>query len=193
LAFVNGRRKVRDSSVHKPSVICIRLFGGILDDHVAFGLSPYPLSSTLRTKNTLAHKKGKLISRKPRTPSTQRMIGTRHLINRGVPLVARRIFQQQAGALSCAHSCSASQVSLNDDQEERQRPIMTAFPIALLPHHNQQRYFCAAFSPREDLDVVQKKPDKVTKSLRVLDMDVVKQILEELKSVDVNSDGRQVK
>lgn len=39
-------------------------------------------------------------------------------------------------------------------------------------------------------DTVQKSPGSVTKTLRVLDMDVVRSILEELKSVDVNSDGR---
>jgi len=32
----------------------------------------------------------------------------------------------------------------------------------------------------------------VTKTLRVLDMEVVKKILDELRSVDVNSDGRYV-
>ena len=33
-------------------------------------------------------------------------------------------------------------------------------------------------------------PGQVTKTLRVLDMDVVKKILDELKSVDANSDQR---
>jgi hypothetical protein len=33
-------------------------------------------------------------------------------------------------------------------------------------------------------------PGHVTKTLRVLDMGVVKNIMEELRSVDVNSDGR---
>jgi hypothetical protein len=36
----------------------------------------------------------------------------------------------------------------------------------------------------------QKTPGHVTRSLRVLDMDVVRKILEELKAVDVNADGR---
>jgi hypothetical protein len=39
-------------------------------------------------------------------------------------------------------------------------------------------------------DIVQSSPGRVTKSLRVLDMDTVKTILEELRSVDVNADGR---
>lgn len=44
------------------------------------------------------------------------------------------------------------------------------------------------FSSRAD--VVRSTPGHVTKQLRVLDMDVVKHILEELRSVDVNNDGR---
>jgi hypothetical protein len=45
------------------------------------------------------------------------------------------------------------------------------------------RYYSAV--PAEE-----RRPGSVTKTLRVLDMDVVKQIMEELRSVDVNSDGR---
>lgn len=37
---------------------------------------------------------------------------------------------------------------------------------------------------------IQKTPGSVTRTLRVLDMDVVKNILNELRSVDTNSDGR---
>jgi hypothetical protein len=36
----------------------------------------------------------------------------------------------------------------------------------------------------------QKSPGHITRTLRVLDMDVVRKILDELKSVDVNADGR---
>lgn len=39
-------------------------------------------------------------------------------------------------------------------------------------------------------ETTQRTPGCVTRTLRVLDMDVVRQILEELRSVDVNSDGR---
>jgi hypothetical protein len=39
-------------------------------------------------------------------------------------------------------------------------------------------------------DEVQVMPGRVTKTLRVLDMDVVERILSELKSVDTNSDER---
>jgi hypothetical protein len=39
-------------------------------------------------------------------------------------------------------------------------------------------------------ETTQKSPGHVTRTLRVLDMDVVRKILEELKSVDVNADGR---
>lgn len=39
-------------------------------------------------------------------------------------------------------------------------------------------------------ETLQKTPGHVTRSLRVLDMDVVRKILGELKSVDVNADGR---
>ena len=39
-------------------------------------------------------------------------------------------------------------------------------------------------------ETTQKTPGHVTRSLRVLDMDVVRKILDELKSVDVNADGR---
>jgi hypothetical protein len=39
-------------------------------------------------------------------------------------------------------------------------------------------------------ETTQKSPGHVTRSLRVLDMDVVRKILDELKAVDVNADGR---
>ena len=39
-------------------------------------------------------------------------------------------------------------------------------------------------------ETIQKSPGHVTRSLRVLDMDVVRKILDELKAVDVNADGR---
>ena len=39
-------------------------------------------------------------------------------------------------------------------------------------------------------ETTQKSPGHVTRTLRVLDMDVVRKILAELKSVDVNADGR---
>ena len=41
-----------------------------------------------------------------------------------------------------------------------------------------------------ELEIQQKSVGTVTKRLRVLDMDVVKKIQDELHSVDVNSDGR---
>jgi hypothetical protein len=39
-------------------------------------------------------------------------------------------------------------------------------------------------------EMKQKSPGHVTHTLRVLDMDVVRKILDELKSVDLNADGR---
>jgi hypothetical protein len=46
----------------------------------------------------------------------------------------------------------------------------------------------ACYSSRAD--IVQQSPGTVTKTLRVLDMSTVRAILEELRSVDVNADGR---
>lgn len=51
------------------------------------------------------------------------------------------------------------------------------------------RTFAAAFDPHA---VFQKEPGHVTKKLRVLHMDVVKNILAELRAVDTNSDERYV-
>jgi hypothetical protein len=51
------------------------------------------------------------------------------------------------------------------------------------------RTFAAAFDPNA---VFQKETGHVTKKLRVLNIDVVKTILSELRAVDVNSDGRYV-
>jgi hypothetical protein len=49
------------------------------------------------------------------------------------------------------------------------------------------RSFSAAIDPAA---VVTQKPGYVSKKLRVLNMDTVKNILTELNAVDVNSDGR---
>ena len=64
--------------------------------------------------------------------------------------------------------------------------------------HHQQRFFSSAppiqgivsDSVSSDAETVKSKTGYVTKKLRVLDMDVVEKIKNELQSVDVNFDGR---
>lgn len=73
----------------------------------------------------------------------------------------------------------------------RQAPRL-ASKVALNPSVTMVRTFAATPSPILQATEATRvtEPGYVTKSLRVLDMDVVKKIQAELRSVDVNSDGR---
>jgi hypothetical protein len=73
-----------------------------------------------------------------------------------------------------------------------QRPVASAHPKSLDSNNLvAYRRFSTAINPQDAVD--EKAPGRVTRTLRVLDMDVVKKIIEELRSVDVNSDGRYEK
>lgn len=107
------------------------------------------------------------------------MISTRSVISKGLPLVAQKVLQQQAGAMTRALSTIPFNSFYSDGKKERR---IVAIPR--ITGNHQLRF--ASFSA----NAVSTKPGTVTKNLRVLDIDVVKQIIEELRSVDVNSDGR---
>jgi len=103
------------------------------------------------------------------------MIATRTLMRRSGPRIAKSLLNQQGVVLSSVHA---------------DRFIIPREPQPLgLPSLDRH------FSTFVDLQIAEKQGSagKVSKTLRVLDMDVVKTILEELRSVDVNSDGRYEK
>ena len=61
----------------------------------------------------------------------------------------------------------------------------------LFPHVQMQSTNAVGNTAKpEPVPIDQKTPGTITKRLRVLDVDVVKRISEELRSVDANSDGR---
>jgi len=99
-----------------------------------------------------------------------------------------KTFQQQAGALSRALSTIA--ISPTRSTNPAVRPYAAAVfqhtTIGTLPENQHLHRFFAT-----NIDLV-KTPSvgTVTKSLRVLSRDVVRQILDDLESVDANSDGR---
>lgn len=113
------------------------------------------------------------------------MIATsaRTILHRGAPrtlaVVARSFSPAWNGILDSPTSAGAAQSS---------RPFLV-----------QPRYFSAATTDTRGTvsdgvptshETTLKTPGTVTRTLRVLDMDVVLKITEELRSVDVNSDGR---
>jgi hypothetical protein len=103
---------------------------------------------------------------------TSTMLATSTLIRRSAPRFAKNVLSQSSKkAFPASASTCVSYDAFYSDSEKHQ-PTTTAI-----------RYFSAV--PAEE-----RRPGSVTKTLRVLNMDVVKQIMEELRSVDVNSDGR---
>ena len=102
------------------------------------------------------------------------MIATRTLMRRSGPRIARSLLNQQGVVLSSVH---ADRFIIPRETQ----------PLGL---PSFDRHFSTAI----DLELAEKQrsPGKVSKTLRVLDMDVVKTIIQELRSVDVNSDGRYV-
>jgi hypothetical protein len=87
------------------------------------------------------------------------------------------------------HTQTRSNFTLPQTQLQRREDGYSATVVTSLHRQIIHRTFAAAFDPNA---VFQKEPGHVTKKLRVLNMDVVKQILAELRAVDTNSDGRYV-
>lgn len=98
------------------------------------------------------------------------LANTSTLLRRGAPRATKALLNQKQ-ALNAFASVSFDAFYKQDDSPA---------PLAGLP--NTIRCFATNAPPS--------RIGTVTKTLRVLDMDVVKKILEELRSVDVNSDGR---
>jgi hypothetical protein len=94
------------------------------------------------------------------------------LIRRSAPRIVKSVLAQSSRNVFPASASACVPFDAFYSDSEKNQPSTTAI-----------RYFSAV--PAEE-----RLPGSVTKTLRVLDMDVVKQIMEELRSVDVNSDGR---
>jgi hypothetical protein len=111
-------------------------------------------------------------------------------LRRNVPRIASPAFQQQVVLMTTSRWSPL-------DGQRRSTPT-NAFSGLYVP---SPHYFSTSAATAEIRGTVsdgrathhetkQKSPGHVTRTLRVLDMDVVRKILEELKSVDVNADGR---
>jgi hypothetical protein len=101
------------------------------------------------------------------------LVTSNTLIRRSVPRLAKHALAQsskKAFPASASTCVSFEAFYLDSDRQPTTMPI---------------RYYSAV--PGE-----LRRPGSVTKTLRALDMDAVKNILEELRSVDVNSDCRYV-
>ncbi len=96
-------------------------------------------------------------------------------LRRSAPRFLRPVVTAAAGHEKAIYSAIGSQAS-NYLQQGWKSPLMV-----------QSKFFSTA--ALDDAVVVQ-TPGSVTKKLRVLNMDTVKNILKELNAVDRNSDGR---
>jgi hypothetical protein len=94
------------------------------------------------------------------------------LIRRSAPRIVKSVLAQSSKKTFPASASTCVPFDAFYSDSEQNQPSTTTI-----------RYYSAV--PAEE-----RRPGSVTKTLRVLDMDVVKQIMEELRSVDVNSDGR---
>jgi hypothetical protein len=114
-------------------------------------------------------------------------------LRRNVPRIVSPAFQQQV-------ALGTSSLWTTMDGEHRSIPMhlahSNAFPGLYVP---PPHYFSTSAAEIRGTvsdgvathhETKQKSPGHVTRTLRILDMDVVRKILEELKSVDVNADGR---
>jgi hypothetical protein len=101
------------------------------------------------------------------------------------------------GVLYSSTTTAFSKQQYNPQSAQR-LPVFA--PILTSAHSFSSSTFASAFTTRGTVsdgkpsanEIQQKTVGVVTKKLRVLDMAVVKQILDELRSVDVNSDERYV-
>jgi hypothetical protein len=107
------------------------------------------------------------------------MLSRSNLMLSRVPLAVKKTLHSHGGSFIR----SISSLSVGSSLPERASVnVFETYPrIAACNDHR-------LFSSRAD--IVQQSPGTVTKTLRVLDMSTVKTILEELRSVDVNADGR---
>jgi hypothetical protein len=95
------------------------------------------------------------------------------LIRRSTPRIAKHVLAQSSKkTFPASASTCVSFDAFYSDSERSQPTTMTIRQFSAIPAAEVRR------------------PGTVTKTLRVLNMNVVKQIMEELRAVDVNSDGR---
>jgi hypothetical protein len=94
------------------------------------------------------------------------------LIRRSAPRVVNSVIAQSTKKAFPAFASTCVPFDAFYSDSEKNRSSSTTI-----------RYFSA-------VQAEERQPGSVTKTLRVLNMDVVKEIMEELRSVDVNSDGR---
>jgi hypothetical protein len=111
-----------------------------------------------------------------------------------VPRVVNAAFQQRQVLLFNQNTTTFVNSSVHTTSKQQQYPNLIDIPSV--------RYMSTTATPSTEIrgmvsdgistshETKQKTPGHVTRSLRVLDMDVVRKILEELKAVDVNADGR---
>ena len=119
------------------------------------------------------------------------MLATRTFIHRSVPLT--KALKQPRLVLTASKAFTTSSIT--------KQPMIPGLPskISVIPPENK-RFFSTSVYPSiqgtvsdgvsSDAETLKSKTGYVTKKLRVLDMDVVEKIKNELRSVDVNSDGR---
>jgi len=110
------------------------------------------------------------------------------MLRHNLPRVVTLAMQRQSGVWSVAASTAATSTLAPPRHNYHYYSTTPCVQVVKLSPHHKSTDNKMLFSSRAD--VVRSTPGHVTKQLRVLDMDVVKHILEELRSVDVNNDGR---
>lgn len=130
------------------------------------------------------------------------MLSTKTLIQHSKPLAAAKLFSQPWLGIRLNRTIfSATASSFNSITwvgSRAQSPVLCMSTMSNLHHKHESRGLSTAVHIKgivsdgvsSDLETPKDKTGYVTRKLRVLDMDVVEKIKEELKSVDVNSDGR---
>jgi len=136
------------------------------------------------------------------------LLTTKTLIHRSAPLAAAKALKQPRMVLTVSKAFtttygSSSVLGTSSLAEQHPSNGRLGLPskisvIAEPAHHQQQRFFSSAppiqgivsDSVSSEAETVKSKTGYITKKLRVLDMDVVEKIKNELQSVDVNFDGR---
>ena len=116
------------------------------------------------------------------------------LASKTIPFARTVALRSQAGASTRAFSTVVSNTTspLSSAADPRKPIRFRQEPLALPASSHNHAAAAARFqSSQADIHLQQQRGTvTVTKQLRVLNMDVVKQILSELRDVDVNSDGR---
>lgn len=123
------------------------------------------------------------------------MITTRAriLVHRNVPRTAAAAFRQHRSVAVLSRALTANLdttcSSFPVRKPRRERPSAPFFVTPSTRFSSSIRGTVSDGTPTSH-ETSQQVPGRVTRTLRVLDMDVVRNIQEELRSVDVNSDGR---